>query len=531
MNKLFDIKGNRISFLCTFLGLLAICLLPVLYHELFNNGSLSRFITSLIYTLPICLILMCIRPKWLFVLLSGLLTVMSVMETFMVVLYGNYLVAGNILAVFNTTTNESTDFIQNTFHAFPYIVPVLIAYGISVFFSRKFQKPWFFISAAVFFVILSSVIIYTQSKKAKQTYQFYITQNVLERPPYNFPHQLMNIIEQQKVRRLIAESESMSFGAKHEAFEGKETYVLAIGESCRYSNMSINGYNRKTTPLLEQINNITAYSNYYSAANLTMYSVPQILTRATTKDYELNYKEKGIYKPFQECGFKTYVICCDNLLTYEKYLTKGVDSLFCVENDKDIPHLIDSLSNKHLKTFFIVQFWGNHSFYKNFDDERNVYHPNIVSEPDSKDSNLYLNSYDNTVLYTDFVLSSIIKSIDTPNTQSAFIFVSDHGEDFRPGTGGHGGNSKPNKEEYHVPFIIWHNDTWMSRHQVKAGLIKINKDKPINSDNVFYTMCDMADIQLDKQYAKPSLSVLSEKLELHDRYLIVPDGKNVIKLK
>ena len=92
------------------------------------------------------------------------------METFMVVLYGNYLVAGNILAVFNTTTNESTDFIQNTFHAFPYIVPVLIAYGISVFFSRKFQKPWFFISAAVFFVILSSVIIYTQSKKAKQTY-------------------------------------------------------------------------------------------------------------------------------------------------------------------------------------------------------------------------------------------------------------------------------------------------------------------------------------------------------------------------
>jgi glucan phosphoethanolaminetransferase (alkaline phosphatase superfamily) len=76
----------------------------------------------------------------------------------------------------------------------------------------------------------------------------------------------------------------------------KETYVLAIGESLRYGNLSIAGYNRNTTPLLDTTQNVILYNNYYSTANLTMYSVPQIITRATPLNFELSYKEKSIFK-------------------------------------------------------------------------------------------------------------------------------------------------------------------------------------------------------------------------------------------
>lgn len=41
----------------------------------------------------------------------------------------------------------------------------------------------------------------------------------------------------------------MKFGAKRPKINEKESYVLAIGESLRYDNLSLAGYGRKTTPL------------------------------------------------------------------------------------------------------------------------------------------------------------------------------------------------------------------------------------------------------------------------------------------
>lgn len=122
----------------------------------------------------------------------------------------------------------------------------------------------------------------------------------------------------------------MKFGAKRPKINEKESYVLAIGESLRYDNLSLVGYGRKTTPLLETLDNLTLFSDYYSAANLTMYSVPQIVTRATADNFVLNYLEKSIMQPFKECGFKTFAISAGNLIVYDvyQYLVKGCDGIY-----------------------------------------------------------------------------------------------------------------------------------------------------------------------------------------------------------
>lgn len=36
------------------LSLLLICITPVLYHELGDNGSIGRLLTSCLYSLPLC---------------------------------------------------------------------------------------------------------------------------------------------------------------------------------------------------------------------------------------------------------------------------------------------------------------------------------------------------------------------------------------------------------------------------------------------------------------------------------------------
>lgn len=59
------------------LGLLIICLISVLYKELVGEFSLSRILSSVIYTLPLCFLLASLRKRWLFVVVTSILMMTS----------------------------------------------------------------------------------------------------------------------------------------------------------------------------------------------------------------------------------------------------------------------------------------------------------------------------------------------------------------------------------------------------------------------------------------------------------------------
>lgn len=363
------------------------------------------------------------------------------------------------------------------------------------------------------------------------TPRFYIEQNVLGRPPYNIFFQADNAIRQKMAERMIKEAEGMSFGAKRTAEEKrKEIYVLYIGESVRYENLTVSGYHRDTTPLLASLDNLVLYTDYYTTANLTMYSVPQIVTRATPDDYNLSYKERSIVKPFKECGFKVFVIG-SNIMATTPHLTAGCDGIIRLPATEDarMGSMVDSLASHHDKLFVILHPQGNHGPYINFGKEQDVYHPNPVSDKVSWDNHeAMVNAYDNTMRLTDKVVYDVIKAIDRPATLAALMFLSDHGADYDTGVSDHGGNCNPRKAEYHVPFFVWMNDVWCGSNGRKLSNLKRHRTSPVNADNVFYSLCDMAGISLSAQYRKPQWSVFGDSLASHRRLLLVPDGKNYI---
>lgn len=275
-----------------------------------------------------------------------------------------------------------------------------------------------------------------------------------------------------------------------------------------------------------------------------MLSVPMLVTRATPENYDLNFAERSIVEPFRECGFKTFTIVSNtNLLSSETYLSDGVDSLIVVPNvvkdgtivsgDKTMIHIVDSLVQEHDKLFIMMQFLGNHSFYTNYEPEFDIYRPNAnsctPSERATSDS-LYINAYDNSILYTDYILTSIIRTINRPNTISAFAFASDHGEGITKDGGGHGGNCTPSKQEYHVPFIFWYSDDYATFCGDKVAQAKAHKAARINGDCIFYSVCDMAGITLDSAYAEPTWSVFSPLFQEHERKVLVPDGVTCISV-
>lgn len=524
--------------LAVVLALGVICLIPVVYKEVLDGLSFGRILSSVLYVLPLCFLVASICKKWLFLVVSSILTITSFLETMMVLLYKNYLIAGNILAILGTTADEGTGFVLSSLGKVPLALPVVLAFAFLLYVYRPFFSWKRNILCAGMFALVSVLFLAYQLKvrwKGNITTTFYVEQNVLARPPYNFWFQSWNAMEQQSYKRDIKKADKMSFGAKRPKVVGKEFYVLAIGESLRYDNLSLAGYRRSTTPLLDSLEHVLLFSDYYSTANLTMYSVPQIVTRATADNFPLNYREKGIFKPFQECGFKTFVI--GNNLMGEKgyeYLSHGCDKIYSIPgyDDSKIASLVDSLSNLYEKVFFIVHFKGNHGPYNNFKEAQDKYHPNPVSDHVGWDNHeAMVNAYDNTVLYTDYCVARIIKAIDRPNVQSAFLMVSDHGADYDTGVSDHGGNCNPRKAEYQVPLILWQSDAWIGYHQQKRLDLEGNKDKPVNADNVFYSVCDMADITIASSYAKPDWSIFSPKLKPHERRLLVPDGKNYIVVK
>ncbi len=521
------------------LGVLLLLVVPCIAYAI-KKLDFTYLITSSLFALPPATIVLLLKNKHIVSIGLGVLTLFSLAELILVLDLGSFMLAGNILATLTTTPEESASFAKNAIYMLWYIVPIIGFFIglIYVIHHTKINVVYHGVILGISILLIVSFIGYKQVIFYNNTLtnRYYIEHRILNRPPYNMFYQIHNIIKGQRIRQYIKDANNMSFGAtKQDTLHEKEIYVLGIGESMRYDNLSLNGkYYRSTTPKLETMKNIILYDNYYSSACLTMYSVPQILTRATPLDYELNFKEKSIFLPFKECGFHTYGIVCHNLLSYETYLTDGVDSLFLVDSDAQIPIIIDSLSNIYSKTFFIVQFLGNHSFYYNFTPEYDVYHPNSETDKDATNvsrSTLLINSYDNTILYADYILSEIMCRINKSDAVSAFLFVSDHGEiqgedTLDGGNFGHGGNCNPIRAEYHVPLIVWYSELYKSTYPEKVNQLLNHKANKVNSDNVFYSVCDMANIQIAQPYAKQKWSIFSKDLQFHTRYILVPDGIN-----
>ncbi|MBR2168318.1 MAG: phosphoethanolamine transferase [Paludibacteraceae bacterium] len=541
-----DMKTKDLLLRSTSLLLLALILLyPNVMYCIANNSGISYIVTGIIFLLPIVALVALIPQRWLYCVIASLLTVVSIADLTMVDLYKDYLLAGGIISTIKTNPQEAYEFYHTNLGEVLHWIPLIALCVASCFLYRKpvsFRNT--LVGIAFAFLIPAAFITYKLHvfyHNNPLTLRYYMDNRVWNRPPYNIYYQSWNAyIDLQRRKR---RTEPQSMGAYRSLQTDKqEIYVFAIGESLRYDNISLNGkYHRSTTPRLESLQNLVLYDDYYSQACLTMYSVPQLVSRATPENFELNYVERSIVEPFRECGFKVFtVVSQTNLLSYEKYLSDGVDSLIIVPNivkdgeilsgDKTIVHIIDSLAQQHNKLFVMTQFMGNHSFFTNYEKEFEWYNPNSNNCPASqiRDSMMLINAYDNSILYTDYILSSIIEKINRPDAISAFMFVSDHGESIGNGGAGHGGNCAATLQEYHVPYIFWWSDEYERTFPDKIANAKQRMSARLNGDNIFYCLCDAADIELAEQYAKPQWSILSPSFEEHERLILVPDGKTCV---
>ena len=92
-----------------------------------------------------------------------------------------------------------------------------------------------------------------------------------------------------------------------------------------------------------------------------------------------------------------------------------------------IQQYVDSLSEN---LFIVFHTYGSHFNYKErYPEEFAKFQPANATEVEYKNKDQLINAYDNSVLYTDYFLHSLIGILKNSGADATMIYSPDHGED------------------------------------------------------------------------------------------------------
>ena len=284
------------------------------------------------------------------------------------------------------------------------------------------------------------------------------------------------------------------------------TFIVIIGESLSRNHMHIYGYHRETTPLLDSLkNDLHVYTDVVSPNTHTIAVLKYVLTFANHNHPEYYFNKPSIVDLFDYAGFETYWISNQELL-YKWGGSYGViarasDYVYDLSSEKKPDEIVLSTLNKILdekndgNKIIFVHLMGSHNAYKNRypeDFARLDYKKNPIPYKSylKDDDRRLIDEYDNSVLYTDFVVSSIIKMMqEKEESSSCVLFFSDHGEevfDYRNVVGHFiQGTSRYQCE---VPFILW----CSSVYQKENPNLVIEENRPFITEDFIHSISTLA---------------------------------------
>ena len=143
-----------------------------------------------------------------------------------------------------------------------------------------------------------------------------------------------------------------------------------------------------------------------------------------------------------------------------------------------------------------------------------------------------INAYDNTIRYTDLVLSGVIERLRAHGGMSAMLYTSDHGENIFDDSHKLFLHASPraSKYELHVPFLVWTSQSFQHQEPAVAQALSANRHKQAQSSrSAFHTMLNIGGISTRYLQAHMSLASLQYKpaplLYLNDHNEAIPQAE------
>ncbi|KQT68106.1 MULTISPECIES: phosphoethanolamine transferase CptA [unclassified Pseudomonas] len=316
------------------------------------------------------------------------------------------------------------------------------------------------------------------------------------------------------------------------------TLVLVIGESTNRQRMSLYGYPRSTTPELDKLKDqLAIFDNVITPRPYTIEALQQVLTFADEQNPDLYLSTPSLVSVMKQAGYKTFWITNQQTMTKRNTMlttfSEQADEQVYLNNNRNqnsaqydgdvIEPFNKALADAAPRKLIVVHLLGTHMSYQyrypptfdKFKDRQGV--PAGVRD----DQVPTYNSYDNAVLYNDFVVSSLIKDYAKTDPNGFLLYLSDHGEDVFD-SAGHGtlgrNENKPTAPMYTIPFMAWASPKWKENHDWNfAG----DLSRPYSSSQLIHTWADLAGLssdELDRSKSLVSDSFVPRKLLIGDPY-------------
>ena len=284
-------------------------------------------------------------------------------------------------------------------------------------------------------------------------------------------------------------------------------FVLVVGETARAANFSLLGYTRETTPGLAKLA-VTAFPDVHSCGTSTEVSVPCMFSpygRAEYDEHRIRNSE-GLLDVLARAGYAVKWI--DN-----QSGCKGVCQGAGIEYRKACPgkecldgvlvrELATELANVQRDSVIVLHMMGNHgpAYFKRYPPEFRRFLPDCATAELRKCTRgEVVNAYDNAILYTDHVLSSLVAELQarSADIDAALLYVSDHGESL--GEGGlylHGlpYAIAPDTQK-HVPMIAWLSPQFAGANAIDGACLRRKAPAPLSHDNLFHSVLGVLDVQ------------------------------------
>jgi len=292
-------------------------------------------------------------------------------------------------------------------------------------------------------------------------------------------------------------------------------FVLVVGETARAMNWGLNGYARQTTPELSSLG-VVNFTDVGSCGTNTEVSVPCMFSRIGRRDYDEDRirGEESLLQVLHRAGFDVQWrdnqsgckgVCaglpnqkmvdvpdpalCSGPECMDEILLKGLDAQ--LGDDKStVNHLI------------VLHQMGSHgpAYHRRAPEKFKRFTPTCDTEELRKcTTQAVVNSYDNSLTYTDHVLADTIRFLQSQSARydTALLYVSDHGESL--GENNLFLHGLPYAiapiQQTQVPMVMWLSPSFVESRQVDLACLRSHATQRATHDNLFHTMLGLLDVQ------------------------------------
>lgn len=306
----------------------------------------------------------------------------------------------------------------------------------------------------------------------------------------------------------------------------KQVTVLLLGETARAANFQHGGYERETNAFTSPLD-VTYFHQMSSCGTATAVSVPCMFSRMTRQEFSKSdaRNQDNLLDIVQRAGIKTVWLdndggckgVCIRVETIEfdpKSDHPACDGDYCKDQI-----LLDGLEAQlknltEANNLIVLHMVGSHgpTYYRRYPEEFARFQPDCQrSDIQNCDASQLVNTYDNTLYYTDYIISQVISKLNQrEDLDTGVVYISDHGESL--GELGFYLHGVPYmlapKEQKETPMLAWFSDGFTVNKQLNIQCLTHKaKQNEYSHDNFFDSILGLLDVST--QAYQPQLDIFN----------------------